>query len=215
MSKLDEAIDIATKYHKWQNRRDWTPFITHPLAVMKLLKNRNFPEEALIAAVLHDVCEDTILNNIDLNTLFWNRVWFIVNALTKNKKPENNEILKNEYIKKLKEKKISNLENYKNFDEYIDYRFHIYLNRLYTWIIAEPWIFFIKISDQIHNLSDMTPFCDEKKNRKIDEIEKFFIPIYKKSKQIFEIDKKSKNEYDYFMELLENTINSAKNNIII
>jgi len=212
-NKLQKAIKIATKYHEWQIRKNNTPYISHPIAVMELLKNRNFPEDALIAAVLHDVCEDTKLNNINLNKLFWNRVWFIVNALTKNKKPKNNKLLKEEYIKKQNFRKISNLENHTNFDEYFDYRFHIYLNRLYTWIIAEPWIFFIKISDQINNLWDMETFPYNKQKRKISEIENFFLPIYKKSKNIFNIDKKTINEYNLFIDLLTNTLNKAKNNL--
>ena len=212
-AKLQKAIKVATKYHEWQIRKDGTPFIVHPLAVMELLKERNFPEETLIAAVLHDVCEDTSLSNVNLNELFWTRVWFIVNALTKNSKPKNNKELKEEYKIKQKTKKITNLEIYDNFDEYIDYRFHIYLNRLYTGIIADPLIFFIKIADQVHNLSDMKPFPIEKKQRKIYEIEQYFLPIYKKSKENFNMDTKSLQEYNYFITLLENTLKKPKNNI--
>ncbi len=213
ISQLEKAIEIATKYHKWQLRKDWTLSINHPIAVMNFLKKYNFQEEALIAAVLHDVCEDTTLNNFNLSELFWERVWFIVNALSKNKKPDNQEKLKKEFKQKQKQKKVSNLEKYTNFDEYVDFRFHIYLNRFYTWIIAEPFIFFIKIADQIHNLSDMKPFSKEKKLRKIREIEKYFLPIYKKCSNIFNINLNSAKLYKTFIEELETTTQKAKNNL--
>lgn len=208
--KLENAIKLASKYHEWQFRRDGTPYIAHPLAVMDTLKQRDFPEDALVAAVLHDICEDTSLNLIDINSMFWHRVWFIVNALSKNKKPKNNKQLKEEYERQQKEKKITNLENYQNFDEYVDYRFHLYLNRFYTWIIAEPWIFFIKIADQIHNISDMTPFTNKKRQRKIYEIEKYFLPIYEKCADIFNMDINSTKEYKYFIGLLINEIEKSK-----
>jgi len=43
---------------------------------------------------------------------------------------------------------------------------------------------FIKMADQIHNISTMDIFPLEKKIRKIDELETYFIPIYKKSREL-------------------------------
>lgn len=214
LSKLEQAINLATECHLWQKRKDGADYITHPIAVMEILKEYDFPEDMLIAAVLHDICEDTCICSLDINKLFWTRVWFIVNALSKNKKPKNNEKLKKEYKEKENMKKISNLETYKDFDEYIDYRFHIYINRLYTWIIAEPWIFFIKVADQLHNLSDMKVFPFEKKKRKLEETENYFLPMYKKLKYIFEINPNSLERYNIFIKLLEDKVLETKNNYL-
>lgn len=211
--KLDQAIALAEKHHRGQIRKDWTPYINHPLAVMEKLRDFNFPEDMLVAAVLHDICEDTKISSLDINRFFWTRVWFIVNALSKNKKPKNNAELKKEYKERIKKRKVSNLETYKDFDEYIDFRFHMYLNRLYTWIIAEPWIFFIKVSDQLHNLSDMEFFPAEKRKRKIREIEDFFLPVYRKSKDVFMIEDNINSKYNSFIDLLNQKIIEATNNI--
>ena len=211
--KYQEAIKIASEYHKWQFRKDGTPYISHPLRVAELLKDNWFPEDALISAVLHDIYEDTDINNLQINELFWTRVWFIVNALSKNQKPKNNEKLKKEYSKKQEKKKVSNLEKYNTFEEYIDYRFHLYLNRLYNWIIAEPWVFFIKVSDQLDNLSDMTAFRNDKKLRKIEEVEKYFLPLYYKCENIFSLDIKNLELYKKFIKMLEEKIKETKNNI--
>ena len=59
----------------------------------------------------------------------------------------------------------------------------------------------------------METFPYNKQKRKISEIENFFLPIYKKSKNIFNIDKKTINEYNLFIDLLTNTLNKAKNNL--
>ena len=212
-TKYLEAIEIAKLYHKWQMRKDGNEYITHPLRVATFLKNYWFPEDVLVAWVLHDTCEDTKLTIWEINTKFWTRVWFIINALSKNKKPKNNKKLKAEYDEKVNKKKISNLEKYENFEEYIDFRFHLYINRLYMWIIAEPWILFIKIADQIDNLSDMTPFPKEKKLRKIEEVERYFLPIYKKAKNIFTVDLENTKRYNNFIDMLENKIKEIKNNL--
>lgn len=210
MTKLEQAIELATDHHKWQKRKDGTDYIVHPIAVMELLKKYDFPEDALIAAILHDICEDTDICSIDINKLFWTRVWFIVNALSKNPKPKNNDELKREYKERENKKKISNLEVYNDYDEYLDYRFHIYLNRLYTWIIAEPRIFFIKVADQLHNLSDMWVFPLEKKKRKIDEVEKHFLPMYEKLSIVFEINEKTFVLYNTFLSLFKDKIYESK-----
>lgn len=209
-TNLEKAIEIAKEYHKWQIRKDWSPYINHPLRAMKLLEKYSFPEEALISAVLHDICEDTDLSNLHINKIFWSRVGFIINALSKNKKPTDIKKLRKEFKETNNIKKVTNLENYNTFEEYIDFRFHLYINRLYTWIIAEPWIFFIKISDQIDNLSDMKPFRRDKKLRKIEEVEKYFLPIYEKSIDIFSFDTKYQKLHTEFIELLKETIKKAK-----
>ena len=205
-----QAIEIARKNHEWQKRKDGTMYIDHPLRVAKLLEDFNFPDYVLAVAVLHDTCEDTKLNIQDINSIFWNQVGFVINALSKNHKPKNNAQLKAEYEKNKNKKKISNLDNYTNFEEYIDYRFHLYLNRLYMWIIAEPSVLFIKISDQIDNLSDMKPFSKEKKLRKINEVEKYFLPIYEKAENIFSNDIKYYKIYHRFICMLKDVINQAK-----
>lgn len=171
---LDEAIKLATHLHKWQFRKTGEEYITHPISVMNILKKYDFPEEALICAVLHDICEDTEATNIQIRELFGDRVWFIINALTKNQKPRRNSELKKIYEKQ------KNSWEYKNFEEYVDYRFHLYINRFTIWIIADPWIMYIKMADQIHNIQSLEIFPEEKRLRKIKEIEDYFIPMYEK-----------------------------------
>lgn len=211
--KIQQAIDIAQEFHKWQMRRDWSPYINHPLRVAELLKKFNFPEEAIISAILHDIIEDTDISSYHINELFWTRVWFIINALSKNQKPKDRNELKEDFKKTDKKYKVTNLENYNTFEEYIDFRFHLYINRLYTWIMAEPWIFFIKISDQIDNLSDMKPFRKEKKLRKIEEVEVYFLPIYEKCEAIFNFDEKYIKLHIDFIKMLKETLEEAKLNI--
>ena len=213
MEKLEKAIELAKKYHEGQKRKDGSDYINHPLRVMEFLKKYDFPEELLVAGVLHDMCEDTDITISQINEMFGTRIGFIINALSKNRKPKNHKELKKEYEEKKNKRKISNLENYENFDEYVDYRFHIYLNRLYMGIIAEPRIMFIKIADQIDNLSDMKPFSKEKKLRKINEVEQYFLPMYERCESLFSINEDNLKMYKTFISLLKSTIEKAKKDI--
>lgn len=62
MSTLQRAIEIAVSAHRGQIRRNGLPYILHPMRVMLRQKD----EESMIAAILHDVVEDTDVTHADL-----------------------------------------------------------------------------------------------------------------------------------------------------
>ena len=61
---LDAAINIAVLAHMGQKDKNGYPYILHPLRVMLAVKEHG--EEAMAAAVLHDVLEDTAVTHMDL-----------------------------------------------------------------------------------------------------------------------------------------------------
>ncbi len=68
MPTLEDAIALAMKAHLGQKDRVGEPYILHPLRVMFRL-GWDAPEAARIAAVLHDVVEDTAIQLRDLRRL--------------------------------------------------------------------------------------------------------------------------------------------------
>jgi hypothetical protein len=77
------ALEFAAVRHTGQHRlSDRAPFILHPLEVAHLLSGRDYPDEVIAAAVLHDVIEDTGVTRDDLAERFGQRVTELVSAVT-------------------------------------------------------------------------------------------------------------------------------------
>ena len=84
LSSLDKAIAFAVRAHAGQLDRDGTPHIHHSLRVMELVR-AIVPkdEEMQVAAVLHDVIEDTPFTEEDIRRRFGDRVMRIVLGVTR------------------------------------------------------------------------------------------------------------------------------------
>lgn len=93
---LERAIQFATQAHKGQFRKyTGEPYITHPLAVMEIVKGvPGHTEEMLVAAVLHDVVEDTDVSLMEIQEEFGDAVSDLVLHLTDISTPEDGNRLK-------------------------------------------------------------------------------------------------------------------------
>lgn len=205
MSLLDAAIELARKEHAGQKRKSWDDFIVHPLAVLGIIQDHDLPEYMQIAAILHDVCEDTAISNLAINSQFGEKVGFIIHALTKTAKPKMNESFKKDFEQWKKE------WNQETIWEYLDFRFRMYVHRLFLGIKSDPGVLFIKMADQIHNLSDMTPFGKEKIERKCSEVKHYFLPLYKISGAY--VEEKYIPSYNSLFSKLEGIINDLEKNL--
>jgi len=204
---LEQAVALAKELHKGQKRQSGEDYIHHPLAVMEILRKYEFPNEALICGVLHDVCEDTSVSNLQINELFGNRVGFVVNQLTKNKTPKAQK-LQREYDE-LQAK--GELNEYESLLDYIDFKFQLYLNRLSIGIIADARIMFVKMADQIHNVLTIHHCPTMKIHRKLRELELYYIPLY--ANRVAILSPLYEEKYWRMMEELLEAIEGQKDNI--
>jgi len=83
LEKVDAALEMATAAHEGQFRQSGEPYITHPLAVAKILARWHLDPQALIAAVLHDVVEDTPTTKADIARKFGKAVAELVDGVSK------------------------------------------------------------------------------------------------------------------------------------
>ncbi|KRD75606.1 bifunctional (p)ppGpp synthetase/guanosine-3',5'-bis(diphosphate) 3'-pyrophosphohydrolase [Lysobacter sp. Root983] len=80
---LRRAWAIGAAAHAGQTRKSGEPYITHPVAVAKVLADQGLDVETLIAAILHDTIEDTPLTRESLATEFGETVAELVDGVTK------------------------------------------------------------------------------------------------------------------------------------
>ncbi|MCD9088013.1 bifunctional (p)ppGpp synthetase/guanosine-3',5'-bis(diphosphate) 3'-pyrophosphohydrolase [Stenotrophomonas sp. SY1] len=80
---LRRAWEVGAGAHAGQTRKSGEPYITHPVAVARILAELGLDVEALIAAILHDTIEDTPLTREELAGEFGSTVADLVDGVTK------------------------------------------------------------------------------------------------------------------------------------
>lgn len=139
-SNVQKAIDYATMLHEGQYRHDGSPYVKHPINVMKNVlkyKKSSNLETLVISACLHDTLEDTYITYPDLVREFGPLVASIVLELTND-----------EDMKKLLGKKRYLAIKMKNMSS---------------------WALVIKLCDRLDNVLDMINSSDEFRERYISE----------------------------------------------
>jgi GTP pyrophosphokinase len=83
IEKVQAAFKMARVAHEGQSRKSGEPYITHPLAVATILAQWHLDAQALIAAILHDVVEDTPTTKDDIAQRFGQAVADLVDGVSK------------------------------------------------------------------------------------------------------------------------------------
>ena len=83
VERVQAAYDFAFQAHEGQRRRSGEPYITHPVAVADLLADLRLDAQTLIAAILHDVMEDTPTVKDEITTRFGTEVAELVDGVSK------------------------------------------------------------------------------------------------------------------------------------
>jgi (p)ppGpp synthase/HD superfamily hydrolase len=84
---INLALEVAAKAHKHQKRKGTNiPYIVHPFGVALILSQAGFSEELIVAGILHDVVEDTLISLNYIKENFGERVARIVEGCTESNK---------------------------------------------------------------------------------------------------------------------------------
>ena len=78
-----EAYEFGAQFHEGQTRKSGEPYITHPVAVAQELADMHLDSEAICAAILHDVVEDTDASLDQIREKFGEDVAQIVDGVSK------------------------------------------------------------------------------------------------------------------------------------
>lgn len=83
ISMIDKAFQIANNAHKGQVRKSGEPYIIHPLCVAIILADLELDKETIVAGLLHDVVEDTVMTSEEIQEEFSAEVELLVDGVTK------------------------------------------------------------------------------------------------------------------------------------
>lgn len=83
ISMIEKAYRVADEAHREQRRKSGEPYIIHPLCVAIILADLELDKETIVAGLLHDVVEDTIMTSEQLREEFGAEVELIVDGVTK------------------------------------------------------------------------------------------------------------------------------------
>lgn len=147
---LKQAYVVAHKAHEGQMRSSGEPYITHPVAVAHQLAKMNLDHETLMAALLHDVIEDTSTTKDDLAELFGNTVAELVEGVSK--------------LDKLKfdNKEEMQAENFR---------------KMVLAMVQDIRVILIKLADRTHNMRTLGALRPDKRRRIARETLEIYAPI--------------------------------------
>lgn len=155
LETIQKAFDFANEAHKGVRRRSGEPYILHPIAVAKIVvSNIGLGFKSIVAALLHDVVEDTEYTVEDLSNLFGEKVATLVEGLTKIKTVLDNE--------DKAEVKSMQAENFK---------------RILLTLNDDVRVVLIKLADRLHNCRTIEFMPEHKRDKILSETMFVFIPL--------------------------------------
>jgi guanosine-3',5'-bis(diphosphate) 3'-pyrophosphohydrolase len=83
VERVREAYDFGAEKHLGQKRLSGEPYITHPVAVADILADLRLDADTLVAAILHDVIEDTPTAKAEIASIFGQVVAELVDGVSK------------------------------------------------------------------------------------------------------------------------------------
>ena len=149
-AQIMKAFELADKAHEGQTRASGEPYIMHPLAVAEILANLQIDHETLIAALLHDVVEDTSYTKEDIEELFGSEVAFLVDGVTK--------LNQFQYVTKEDQQ----LENYR---------------KMILAMAKDVRVIVIKLGDRLHNMRTLKYMRSDKQKHIAKETLEIFAPL--------------------------------------
>lgn len=153
IDKIEKAYLLAFDAHKGQVRRTGEPYITHPVEVACILCSIHMDAETIMAALMHDVVEDTPVTKQELTDKFGEQVAELVDGVTK--------LTQIEFISKAE----AQAENFR---------------KMVLAMAKDIRVIIVKLADRLHNMRTLGAMPAHKQQRIAKETLGIFAPIAKR-----------------------------------
>jgi GTP diphosphokinase / guanosine-3',5'-bis(diphosphate) 3'-diphosphatase len=150
VSLVQHAYLTARDAHEGQTRSSGEPYITHPVAVARILADMRLDHETLMAALLHDVIEDTPVTKEQLAEMYGTAVAELVSGVSKLDKL------------KFRDRKEAQAENFR---------------KMVMAMVQDIRVILIKLADRTHNMRTLGSLRPDKRRRIARETLEIFSPI--------------------------------------
>ena len=147
---LQKAYVFAARAHKGQVRRSGEPYLSHPLEVTNILADMRLDRTTLVAALLHDVLEDTDVAAADVRENFGKDVADLVEGVTK----------------------IGRFQDTPPEDRRAET-----IRKIILAMTDDIRVIFIKLADRVHNLKTLEALPQEKQKQVARETLEVYAPI--------------------------------------
>ncbi len=148
--KIEKAYLLAKDAHKDQKRRSGEPYIMHPVAVAQILFELGMDNECIMAALLHDVVEDTEYNLDYISDNFGSTVALLVDGVTK-----------------LGQIPLSTREEVQAEN----------IRKMFMAMNEDIRVIIIKLADRLHNMRTLSHMPEYKQREKSQETLEIYAPI--------------------------------------